>query len=126
MQTVISDSTQRLTSTILAVCPIAGVSGTNTKDSSKIRIDFDPIATDQQKDAAQAVLQSFDWSDAAQAAWEKDQLPQEQKDLNAATTQILADIATYNAIIKPTLDDVSKQTTSINNSLLLLVKLLTK
>lgn len=60
----------RLDSDIRTVCPIAGISVGTPGDSGTVRIDFDPLATPEQRAAAQAVVDGFDWSDAAQAAWE--------------------------------------------------------
>lgn len=56
----------RLTVSIQAVCPIDGVRGS----PGAIHIDFTTDATDEQRIAAQAVVDGFDWSDEAQAAWE--------------------------------------------------------
>lgn len=64
------NNVQRLHDTIESVCPIDGVSVGNWGQAGTVRIDFDPTATDQQKSAAQQALASFDWSDAAEAAWE--------------------------------------------------------
>lgn len=44
---------------IAAVCPIQGVSIGRRNDKRTWRIDFDDAATDAQKDAARAALQSF-------------------------------------------------------------------
>lgn len=60
----------RLHSLVAAVCPIAGVSVGTPGDSTTVRIDFDPVATPEQRTAALTVVDGFDWSDAAQAAWE--------------------------------------------------------
>lgn len=88
----------RLDSQIRAVCPIDGVA--RLRDGT-VRIDFRPEATDQQRAAAQAVVDSFDWSQAAQDAWEEDQHP-ERKALRQAAVQAVADIDTYLAIANPT------------------------
>jgi hypothetical protein len=64
------DVYQRLYQTILAVCPIEGVSVPTVGNSATVRIDYQPSATAAQQAAAQAALASFDWSTTAQAAWE--------------------------------------------------------
>lgn len=58
----------RLHEAVAAVCPVLGVSG----DSAAVRLDFAPAATTEQRAAAQAVADAFDWSPEAQAAWEKE------------------------------------------------------
>lgn len=63
-------ATARLDNAIRAACPILGVSVGTPGDSGTVRIDFGPAATPEQRAAAQAVVDGFDWSDGAQAAWE--------------------------------------------------------
>ncbi len=46
--------------TVAAACPILGISVADPKDKATWRIDFDPSATDPQRQAAQAALQAFD------------------------------------------------------------------
>lgn len=61
-----NNSLVRLTEVLSTICPIDGVSGTvNT------RIDYKAEATQEQKEAAQAALAAFDWSDEAHNLWEK-------------------------------------------------------
>lgn len=55
----------RLQMSIGAVCPIVGLSGAQ----GAVRIDYAPSATQAQRDAAQAALAAFDWSQAAHDAW---------------------------------------------------------
>lgn len=62
--------TERLTAAVSVVCPIHGVSVRTPGDSSTVRIDFRYEATPEQRAAAQAVVDGFDWSEAAQSAWE--------------------------------------------------------
>lgn len=57
----------RLTEAIVEVCPIHGIQGGTQSTSA---IDFDELATQQERDAAAAVLAAFDWSTEAHAAWE--------------------------------------------------------
>ena len=59
----------RLHEAISLVCPIHGVSIASTA-ATTARIDYDPTATAAQITAAKAALAAFDWSDAAQTAWE--------------------------------------------------------
>lgn len=51
----------------------------------------------QYQAAAQATIDAFDWSEAAQQTWEEDQHP-ERKSLRQAALQAVADIDTYLAI----------------------------
>jgi len=61
----------RLYETIVAVCPIDGVSMVNsTITPPTVRIDYSTNATQAQKNAANTALASFDWSQAAQDTWE--------------------------------------------------------
>jgi hypothetical protein len=92
--------TRRLDSNVRAACPLAGLSVGRLGDSSTVRLDFAPEATPQQRIAAQAVVDAFDWSDAAQAAWEADQFP-ERKDLRAAAAGAIADNDAFLAIASP-------------------------
>jgi hypothetical protein len=67
------NATRRLDAALSAVCPILGVSVGTPGDTSTVRIDYDPSATAPQRTAAATALAAFDWSDAAQSAWEKQQ-----------------------------------------------------
>ena len=58
----------RLHDAIAGLAPIDGVSV--NADHSVVRIDFKAEATQQQRDAATAAAIAFDWSDAAQLAWD--------------------------------------------------------
>lgn len=60
---------ERLTSTIAAVCPIHGISGGTP---ATVRLQYTDAATAEQRAAAEAALAAFDWSTEAQAAWERD------------------------------------------------------
>lgn len=64
---------QRLHQLITAVCPIIGVRIGNRADRSTWTFDATPTATQAERDAAQAVIDSFDDSPQAQAAWESQQ-----------------------------------------------------
>ncbi len=64
---------ERIHGTVAALAPVVGVSVGTLGDSSTVRIEFAPAATTEQRAAAQAALDAFDWSDAAQIAWERGQ-----------------------------------------------------
>lgn len=49
-----------------AVCPIDGISFANPSDKTSWRVDFKPEATDEQKAAAQSVI---DAADPAPVGW---------------------------------------------------------
>ena len=87
----------RLHEAIAAVAPIEGVSGSQ----GNVKIDFRPTATPQQRAAAQAVVASFDWSQAAHDAWLADLFP-ERKALRQQAAQAIADNDAYLAIASPT------------------------
>lgn len=63
-------TTARLYSAVAAAAPTHGVSVGVAGDPTTVRVDFAPGATDAQRAAAAAVVAGFDWSDAAQSAWE--------------------------------------------------------
>lgn len=100
------NKTVRLDAMIRAVCPISGVSVNTTP--LMVRINFAPEATQPQRAAAQAVVDAFDWSDAAQTAWEADQHP-ERKDLRAAAAGAISDNDTFLAIANPNNSQVAAQ-----------------
>jgi hypothetical protein len=51
----------QLNDAIMAVCPIIGVAIVVYGDPASVEIQFDPAATDEQRIAAQGVLDSFEW-----------------------------------------------------------------
>jgi len=61
---------QRLDEAVAAVCPVRGVDVGTDGDSGSVVVRYAADATDEQKAAAQAVVDGFDWSPEAQAAWE--------------------------------------------------------
>jgi len=63
----------RIHAAVSAACPIVGVSVGTPGDSATVRVDYAPGSTAEQRDAADAVVAAFDWSDAAQAVWEQTQ-----------------------------------------------------
>lgn len=62
----------RLEESVREVCPVVGVQMT-----SPVTVDFAAEATAEERAAAQAVVNSFDWSSDAQAAWELEKRRQE-------------------------------------------------
>jgi hypothetical protein len=64
-----SAKTTRLHEEVEAVCPIIGVVVPTEGNSATVTIQFAASATGAQKTAAQNVVNTFDWSDAAQATW---------------------------------------------------------
>jgi hypothetical protein len=93
-------ATSRLHQAIAAAAPIAGVSVGTPGDSSTVQIDFAPEATEGQQATALAIVGAFDWSDAAQSAWEADRKP-ERKDLRAAAAGAVADNDAFLALASP-------------------------
>lgn len=71
----------RLDATLRGHAPILGSAG--GKDGP-LRVDFAPEATPAQRSAALAAAAAFDWSDAAQLAWER------AASANAAVTDFLS------------------------------------
>lgn len=63
--------TARLDAAVRNACPILGVSVGTPSDYATVRVDYAPEATAEQRAAADAAVAAFDWSDAAQAAWEQ-------------------------------------------------------
>lgn len=90
----------RLASVIGSVCPIHGVSIGQEGQAASVRIDFKLEATQQQRTAAQNALAAFDWSDAAQTAWNENQYP-ERKAIRQAAQQAIADNDAFLAIASP-------------------------
>lgn len=89
-----ADTAQRLHVLVSVAAPIEGVSIGTVGDSATVRIAFRPEATAPQRAAAQSVVDGFDWSQAAQDAWEDAQ----EADLAALrdqAAQAIADITTY-------------------------------
>jgi hypothetical protein len=66
-------SARRLHTAIAAVCPILGMDVGTEGSSPSVTFLPVPAATTQQRTVAQGVIDGFDWSDAAQAAWELSQ-----------------------------------------------------
>lgn len=84
---------QRLYATIQAVCPVDGVALINVA-AHAVRIDFNASATQTQKDAANAAIVAFDWSAAADAAF------QVQQDRANAIAIFLADTSPAGKVLR--------------------------
>lgn len=52
----------RLDQAIKAVCPIDGISVSETDEGRRVRIDFQPEATSGRRNAAQAIVDAWDWN----------------------------------------------------------------
>jgi hypothetical protein len=65
-----TDPTIRLLTAVAAVCPIDGVDIGTFGNKATVTIHFNAAATTPQKTAAQNVVNTFDWSAAAQLAWQ--------------------------------------------------------
>lgn len=63
-----------VTNQVIEVCPIDGISFGKLNDKATWRIDYKPEATDQQKQAAQSVIDNFVWDAATQQKDAKQQL----------------------------------------------------
>lgn len=104
-------SAQRLHETLAALAPIVGVSVPQLGTSSGVRIDFRPEATQAQRDAANAALASFDWSDVAQSAWLVAQAQTSAKNemdtATAAPATASAEQRILRALAAVTLDEVN-------------------
>lgn len=89
--------TQRLLEAVRAAAPaVVDVSIGTVGVSATVRVQ---PASEQA--AAQAAISAFDWSIAAQAAWEADRVP-ERRDLRDAAAQAVADLDAFLAIANPT------------------------
>ena len=62
---------ERLDAAVKAVCPIAGIAIGRMGEPATVRVDFAAQATRAEKTAALAVVESFDWSDAAHTDYER-------------------------------------------------------
>ena len=70
-------STAQLHAEIEAVCPIQGVSIGKVDDKKTWKVHYADLATQEQKDAAQAVINAFDWAAAEAEAEEEAKIKQE-------------------------------------------------
>ena len=84
---------QSLHEQVAAVAPIHGVSRSG-------RIDFLPDASAEQRTAAQAVVDAFDWSDAAERARQDGRKP-ERATLRQQAAQAIEDLDAFLAIPSP-------------------------
>jgi hypothetical protein len=118
------DTADRLRKTLGALAPIDGVSIPVFGNSATTVIIFNASATQPQKDSAGAALAAFDWSDAAQTAWEDST---QDPDFAAIRTNAAAAVQTNNAylaLVAPTnadrftqLDAITRQNTQIIKAL---------
>src|SRR4051812_44621266 len=96
----------RMDAQIRAVAPIDGV--TVDPVLRTVTVQFQPAATAAQRAAAQSVVTAFDWSQAAQDAWEADQKP-ERKAVRSAAANATAANDTFLAISSPTNAQIAAQ-----------------
>lgn len=111
----------RLHSLIALACPIDGVAG----EQGSVRIDFRESATQPERDAANAIVASFDWSLAAHEAWEADQKP-ERKAIRAAAAQAIADNEAFLATTSPNNAQVLAQVKTITRQINKLIPFVAK
>jgi hypothetical protein len=97
------------------VCPIHGTSG-----SSPVRVDYTDAATPSERAAAAVVVAAFDFSPAAQAAWEDARRP-ERTAVRAAAGAV-ADIDTYLALGAPSNAQVVAQVRRLSQVVRALVR----
>jgi hypothetical protein len=103
------NTAQRIHAMVSAVCPVDGVGISDRL----VRIDFADAATGPQRAAAQAVVDAFDWSQAAHDAWLEDQHPERKAIRQAATGAIQAN-DTFLAIGAPTATQVRDQVRTLS------------
>jgi len=95
----------RLHESIARVCPLIGVSAVENSASAVVLVYDDPTTTSQRL-AAQSLVDAFDWSDAAQVAWERDQARAAAKDRLTETTND-AEIKLLKAILGLLVDELN-------------------
>jgi len=110
----------RLDTTLRAVAPLAGTSG----DQGAVRIDFDGATAQQQTDA-QSALSAFDFSPAAQTAWE-DGLEPDLKAIKDQAQAAFTENATYLAIATPSTAQNAAQIKALTRQNTLAMKALTR
>jgi len=106
---------------IRGVCPIHGVSIGNYSNKSTWIPQFKPESTPEQRAAAQAVIDAFDDSPAAQAEWEEDQKP-ERKAVRQAVAQAVADIDEFLALNPPTQAQAVQQVRRLSQMMRAVIK----
>lgn len=107
----------RLHQSILAVCPIDGVAILDVV-KHQIRVDYQAVATPEQRAAAQTVIDGFDWSDGAQKAFD-DQARADaiSKDpaLQYALGQIKEASPNYEVPTKESISDALKESVALDS-----------
>src|SRR5437899_9565342 len=99
-----TDTLSRLYQTVQAVCPVVDISVGKLGDSTSVAFNPAPQATAAQQAQAQSAINTFDWSQAAQDAW------QVQHDRGAAQTMLSATAAEaklFRAVTSALLDEVN-------------------
>jgi hypothetical protein len=111
MSIELARSRTRLDAAIRAVCPISGTSGI----APNVRIDFLPEATQQQKDAAAAVLAAFDWGGTAHEEWIAARRREEAKDdIGAVVVAPSREVRLARALAATLLDELNLRSVSFN------------
>lgn len=114
----------RLSEAVRAVCPIVGVSVGKVGDASTVRIDGDN-ATPEQLAAAQSVVNAFDWSAEAHAAWLLSKQP-ERNTLKESASQAIADNAAFLADSSVTQAEAVAQVKALTRQVNRIIALLAK
>lgn len=94
----------RLHQTIAALTPIHGVRVGTAGSSATCEIKFKPEATGPQQAAAQNALDTFDWSDAATAAWAN---LQSRTDASALMNTVKAEGKVLRALVLVLIDEIN-------------------
>jgi len=98
---------------IASACPIISASIGTIGDSTTVKFQPTPAATTAQKAAAQNLIDTFDWSDTAQQAWE-DGLEPSFTDLKTTANTALAAIDAYLTIPAPTAAQIGAEVKAID------------
>lgn len=105
----------RLHKDIEAVCPITGIAVDEFGVSASVRFQATDVATKEQLEAAQAVVDSFDWSEDAQKVYE-DVLQADVKKIAEEKSQMLAEMDAYAAIAdKATIEEMRAEVKAGND-----------
>lgn len=118
-------SSNRLYAQLQAACPIVSASIGRDGDSSTVRFQPAASATPAQITAAQNLISTFDWSDAATQTYQDAQEPDLVNLRNQATTALSA-IQTYLAIPSPTQAQVVAEVRAIDQRQQQIIKALAR